>query len=93
MGASEWVAIGLAVLGLIVAIIGFIVNGIRESIKLLFDLHTKDVEKLAALELRVATDHPTRDVIRDMFADFKKHFDDRFDSMERLLCTPDRRQQ
>jgi len=79
----------MGLVGAVLALIGFFLRQKDEQqqgqIKMLFEKHEEDAQRLANLELQIAREHPNRNAIREMFGDFKAHMDERFDRLEQAV--------
>ena len=96
MGTSEWTAVATACMVILSGIIGSLlakkdsqqekeIENLIKEIENLWKKHDEDVSTLRLLELKIAANHPDRDSIKDMFADFKAYLDEKFGRIEQAV--------
>lgn len=97
MGMSDWVVIGLFLLGGVFTVLWWLlrqkdekqaqdIEGIQALIRDLYAKHQEDERALYALRIKIAENHPPKQEIEKMISDMKQHFDQRFDQLLQVMA-------
>lgn len=97
MGMSDFVVIGLFVLGGVFAVLWWLlrqkdekqaqdIESINALIRDLYAKHQEDERALYALRIKIAENHPPKQEIEKMISDMKQHFDQRFDQLLQVMA-------
>lgn len=88
MTTHDYIDIALAVLGLLLGIIGYLlinqVKDVKTDIERLYAMHHVDEKELNSLKLDVAKNYPMKEELRIMANEIKDYFDERFKVVEAL---------
>lgn len=86
MGTSEWTLVGVSILAMVGATIGYLLSKRdekqQEEIKDLYEKYKEEADKLSALELAIAKNHFEKSEVMAMFDAFKKYLDEKFGELK-----------